>query len=272
MTLYDPAVALQFFKAGGKPDAVAPGTVLFAENEKARPLLLQRDKIYLLLDGEVSLVARRRQIGTVRKGEIFGEMAAISHAPRSATARAKTACRVIALDDRQFESALGRKPEFALMLMGVMIARLRQTIARLKATNALSGDAALKESSVFDPGQLRELTGGVVDDPPLYYDRRKPILQEGQAGLLLYVVLEGTVRISIGESVVERLGPGGVFGEIALVEQSPRIADVVAETDCSLLPIHRNAFLALVQTSPRFTASVLRALAARLRHLDSRLG
>ncbi len=272
MSAYDPAVALQFFKAGGRPEAVAQGTLFFAEHEKAKALLLQRDKIYLLLDGEVSLVARGREIGAVQKGEIFGEMAAISHAPRSATAVAKSACRVIALDDKQFQTALGKKPEFALMLMSIMIARLREMIARLKASSALSGEAALKESTVFDPKHLEELTSGIVDDPPIYYDRRKPIMQEGQAGLRMYVVLEGTVRVSIGQSVVERLGPGGVFGEIALVEQSPRIADVVAETDCSLLPINRNAFLALVKTSPEFTASVLGALADRLRYLDSRLG
>jgi CRP-like cAMP-binding protein len=272
MSHYDPAVALAFFKAGGRPEAVPQGKVLFAEAEKARPYLLQHDKIYLLLDGEVSLLARRKVIGAVRKGEIFGEMAAINHAPRSATAVAKTACRVIALDDRQFENALGQKPEFALMLMSMMIERLRGVIARLKAANALSDEAELSQSSVFDPKRLQKLADGIVEDPPIYFDRRKPIIQEGQAGLFMYVVLEGTVRVSIGESPVERLGPGGVFGEIALVEQSPRIASVAAETDCLLLPIHRNAFLQLVRTSPEFTASVLGALAARLRYLDSRLG
>ncbi len=126
---YDPAVALQFFKSGGKPVTIAGGETIFAEKERAIPLL-RRQKMYLLLKGEVNLVSGAKTIGHVRAGEIFGEMAVISDAPRSASAVAKTECRVIALDDKEFEAALGRYPEFALMLMSVMIFRLRNTIAQ----------------------------------------------------------------------------------------------------------------------------------------------
>ena len=269
--IYSPAVALEFFRAAGRPEKVAQGSSFFAENQKARPFLFMRDRMYLLLDGEVDLVARRKVIGTVGKGQIFGEMASITHAPRSASAVAKTACRVIALDDKQFRTGLEKKPAFALMLMSIMIARLRETIARLAAGNALQSEAALKESAVFDPKRLAELADGLSNDPPVYYDRGKSIVQEGQTGLRMYAVLEGRVAVSIGGGVVERLGPGGVFGELALIEQAPRLASAVAETDCSLLPINRTAFLLLVKTSPAFAASLLGALAERLRLLTARL-
>jgi len=269
--IYDPAVAQAFFESAGKPESVAQGARIFAENEKGSRILFQRDKIYLLLEGEISLVAGRDVIGTVRKGEVFGEMAAITQLPRSATAAAKTDCRLIALDDKQFRSGLARKPAFALMLMSIMIGRLRETIGRLRAANALQGGAMLEESAAFDPKRLAELVAKLSEDPPVYFDRRKPILEEGQAGMRMYVVLEGNVAVSIGGSVVERLGPGGVFGELALVEQAPRLASVAAETDCSLLPINRRAFLALVESSPEFAASLLNKLAERLRNLTSRL-
>jgi len=184
---------------------------------------------------------------------------------------AKTACRVIALDDRQFRSGLERKPAFALMLMSMMIARLRETIARLAAGNVLGEDAVRKESAVFDPKRLAELAEGLSNDQPVYFDRGKSILQEGQPGLRMYAVMEGHVAVTIGGGVVERLGPGGVFGELALIEQSQRLASAVAETDCSLLPINRTAFLLLVKTSPEFAASLLGSLAERLRTLTSRL-
>ena len=140
-TIYRPAAALEFFKAAGKPEKAPAGTAFFAENEKARPYFFMRDKMYLLLDGSVDLVARRKVIGSVAKGQIFGEMASITHAPRSATAVAKTACKVIALDDKQFRSGLQKKPDFALMLMSIMIGRLRETIARLAEQTTLRGDA-----------------------------------------------------------------------------------------------------------------------------------
>lgn len=271
-SLYSPAVALDFFKAAGKPEKVAQGSTLFAENDKAGPLFFMRDKMYLLLDGEVDLVARRKSIGRVKKGEIFGEMASITHAPRSASAVAKTACLVIALDDKQFRSGLQKKPDFALMLMSIMIGRLRETIAKLAEQTTLRGAAVLKEAAVFDPKRLTELAEGLSDDPPIYFDRGKTIVEEGQLGLRMYAVLEGKVAVSIGGGgTVERLGPGGVFGEIALIEQTPRLASVVAETDCALLPINRAAFLQLVKTSPEFAESLIGSLAERLRLLTSRL-
>jgi CRP-like cAMP-binding protein len=270
-THYVPAVALEFFKSTGAPEKVAAGKVFFEENDKARPYLFMRDKMYLLLEGEVEMLARQKVIATVRKGEIFGEMASIAHVPRSATARAKTACHVIALDDKQFLSALQKKPDFALMLMSIMLLRLRETIARLAAAHSLSGDAALKEAVVFDPQRLADLVAGLSDDAPVYFDRGKPIVQEGQSGLRMYAVISGRVAVSIDGAVVERLGPGGVFGELALVEQQPRLASALAETDCSLLPVNRNAFLMLLKTSPDFAESMLTSLAERLRGLMAKL-
>ena len=268
---YDPAVALEFFKSAGKPASIAEGEKIFSENEREIPLL-RRNKMYLLLKGEVGLLNGRKPIGKVRPGEIFGEMAVISHAPRSASAVAKTSCRVIALDDNEFEAALRKKPAFALMLMSVMIHRLRDTIAQLKAENALSKDDAWKEAAVFDPKVLADLVRGLADDPPVYFRAGAEIVAEGQKGMRMYAVVEGRVSISIGGRVVERLGPGGAFGEVALVDASPtRLANAMAETDCSLLPISRTAFMQLVKLSPDFAATMLSSLAGRLRFLTSLL-
>ena len=55
--LYSPATALEFFKVAGKPEKIAQGEVIFAEHDRVRPYLFMRDKMYLLLQGEVELVA-----------------------------------------------------------------------------------------------------------------------------------------------------------------------------------------------------------------------
>jgi CRP/FNR family transcriptional regulator, cyclic AMP receptor protein len=265
---YDPRVALEFFKAAGKAQRISQGATIFSEKEEKG--LFKRGKVYLLLSGEVALLAGAKTIGAVRPGEIFGELAAITQAPRSATAVAAAECKVIALDDKEFQAALRKKPGFALMLMSVMIRRLRETIQALEASGTLSPDTVAKEAAVFDAKHLAKLVGGLSDDPPVYFDRNKPIMLAGQTGLRMYVVTEGRVAVTIGEQVVERLGPGGVFGEAALVDQSTRLASAVAETDCALLPIGRNAFLALVKMSPGFAESLLSSLAGRLRFLTSR--
>ena len=112
---------------------------------------------------------------------------------------------------------------------------------------------------------------GLASDPPIYYQQGRQIVAEGSKAVLMYAVVKGRVAISIGGKVVERLGPGGAFGEAALVDQSPRLASAVAETDCELQPINRTAFLSLVKTSPQFAYGMLSSLAERLRFLTERL-
>lgn len=268
---YDPRVALAFFKSAGKGEKVPAGRTIFAEKERGSRLLLKSSKMYLLLKGEVALLAGKQEVGAVMPGEVFGELAAITDAPRSASAVAKTDCMVIALDGKAFEAAIRRKPAFALMLMSVMVRRLRDIIARLAADGELSADKAAKQGAAFNAKHLADLAKGLSDDPPVYYDRNKVIVQAGQKGLRMYVVMEGRAVVKMGERVVERLGPGGVFGEAALVDQSPRLATVVAETDCALLPITRNGFLGLVKMSPGFAESMLASLAERVRFVTARV-
>ena len=269
--IYEPAVALRFFKAGGKPLKIRPGATLFAENDKARRLLLQRDKMYLLLTGEVDLFVGRKLIGRVARGEVFGEMAPIGKAARSASAIARTECRMIALDEREFRKGLRSMPEFALMLMGIMIARLRESVERLRMRDTAPGDAPVRDAPVFDSALMNELTRELADNPPIRHDRGAQIITEGQTGVLMYVVLEGEVAASIHGDMVERIGPGGVFGEIALVDAAPRVASAVAATDCSLLAINRNSFLGMVKSSPEFGISLLGALVERTRSVTARL-
>jgi CRP/FNR family cyclic AMP-dependent transcriptional regulator len=269
MPLYIPAVARTFFESAGKEESVAAGTVFFSENEKASRLLLRRDKMYFLLEGEVALLAKGRQIGTPKVGEIFGEMAAISDSPRSATAVAKSACRVISLDDKGFAAALQKKPEFALMMLGTMIMRLRAMIARL--LSGIPSTADMKDSRVFDKNLLNQMIQGLGQQAVVRYEKGKIIMVAGQVGALMYVVTEGRVGISIRGAVVDRVGPGGMFGEMALIDQSPRAANAVAETDCSLLAINRNVFLNLVKSEPSFGIALLSAMAERLRNTAAAL-
>jgi len=269
--IYDPAIALEFFKAVGTPQDVAPGTTFFVENEKGSRLLRKRDKMYLLLEGEVSLVAGRRPIGSVGRGEIFGEMASLTHSPRSATATAKSRCRVIALDDREFETALTRNAGFALMLLTVLIGRLREANNQVLASETLAGDKSWQDAYVFDRKLVTELEKEFEHEPPKYYDAKKPIMQEGQAGAFMYVVLKGSVVIFLAGTPVEHIGPGGVFGELALIDQQPRAASAVALADCTLLAITRKALLELIKTKPAFGRSLLAAVAERGRFMVSRL-
>jgi CRP-like cAMP-binding protein len=62
-----------------------------------------------------------------------------------------------------------------------------------------------------------------------------------------------------------------VFGEMALIDQSPRAANAAAEADCALLAVNRTVFLSLVKSNPTFGISLLSAMAERLRNTASAL-
>jgi len=267
---YNTAVAMEFFRSVGRPKNFAKGRKIFAENQRGLPLLLMPNRMYLLLDGEVGIFSRDRPVATVRPGQIFGEMASIDQGPRTGTAVTKSACRVIALDNRQLQTALGRYPEFALMLMSVMIGRLRESIGRIAASETPSSATRPRVSVPLRKELVADLVRSLGPATRMSYDAGHTIVREGQAGALMYVVLKGSVAIQVGGSVVEHVGPGGVFGEMALVDRTPRLASGVAETDCKLLAIDRSAFLYLVKNSRRFAASLLAAVSERARFMTSR--
>jgi CRP-like cAMP-binding protein len=95
------------------------------------------------------------------------------------------------------------------------------------------------------------------------------LFSEGDAGDNMYVVRSGEVEIERGGKVIETLAAGGIFGEMALIDGSPRAATARAKTACEVAPISERAFLFLVHETPFFAVSVMRTLAGRLRRSSS---
>jgi CRP/FNR family cyclic AMP-dependent transcriptional regulator len=104
--------------------------------------------------------------------------------------------------------------------------------------------------------------------PPARYAAGDVIFAEGDKGDAMFVVRTGEVTIERGGSVMETLSGGGVFGEMALIDGSPRSATVRAKTDCEVAPINEKTFLFLVHETPFFAIAVMRTLADRLRRMD----
>jgi CRP-like cAMP-binding protein len=266
---YDTKVALKYFKASGSPLNVAAGQVIFVENEKSNPFFLQRDKMYFLQEGEVELTVNNFPVGLIHSGELFGEMALITKMPRTATATAKTDCRLFTLTSSQLHTALSTAPEFGLLLMSIMITRLCDTIVLLKANGSISSYAEMDDPDVFDKKLLDRLVEELDVSARVRFPAKKIIMEEGQTGVLMYVVLEGIVEISVKGIVVGKIESGGMFGEMALITRSERVASATAQTECVLLAISRNLFLDLVCSNPKFAVALLCAVGNRVRFMAS---
>ena len=87
----------------------------------------------------------------------------------------------------------------------------------------------------------------------------------------MFVILEGQVELRVGGRVFETLGPGGVLGEMALIDQSPRVATAVALTDIRLARIAEKRFLYMVRETPHFALQIMRLMADRMRRMLSRI-
>ncbi len=105
-----------------------------------------------------------------------------------------------------------------------------------------------------------------TDVPTRDYKAGETIFREGDSGSEFYVVQRGQVRILSGNRLLETLGGNEIFGEMALIDSSPRRATVVAETDVTVAPITEKQYLFLVRHTPYFALKVMRVLANRLRH------
>src|SRR5262244_1283236 len=93
---------------------------------------------------------------------------------------------------------------------------------------------------------------------PLHVSAGDTVFREGEPGEVMYVVLEGEVEARVRGHLVETIGPGGIFGEMALIDHAPRVATVTAKTDVTLAPIGEKRFLFMVEQTPRFSLQILR--------------
>ncbi|MFN8474639.1 MAG: cyclic nucleotide-binding domain-containing protein [Anaerolineae bacterium] len=96
------------------------------------------------------------------------------------------------------------------------------------------------------------------------------IFKEGDRGKVMFAVLDGQVDIVKSDVRLATLGPGEVFGEMALVDDSPRSADAVAKTDCKLAAVDDRSFLRMVAYNPQIALQLLSLLSERLRKADEK--
>jgi CRP/FNR family transcriptional regulator, cyclic AMP receptor protein len=103
------------------------------------------------------------------------------------------------------------------------------------------------------------------DVPTRDFTKGQLIFREGDRADDFFVVVRGRVEVRTGNRLLETLGENSIFGEMALIDDSPRSATVVALTDVRLAPVSEKQFLFLVRHTPFFALRVMRVLASRLR-------
>lgn len=103
------------------------------ENFKADALIFkegdQADCMFAVVEGEVDIVLNGAVIDSLSSGMVLGEMGLIDGTPRSATARARTAVKLVRIDERRFNFLVQQTPFFALQMMRIISGRLRKRMS-----------------------------------------------------------------------------------------------------------------------------------------------
>jgi CRP/FNR family transcriptional regulator, cyclic AMP receptor protein len=94
------------------------------------------------------------------------------------------------------------------------------------------------------------------------------VFRDGDAPDKMYVVVSGEVEIYLRDAVIETVPQGGTFGEMALIDGSPRSATVIAKTDSEVAAIDKRTFMLLVDEMPYFALFVMRNMVDRLRRMN----
>ncbi|MEE9910099.1 MAG: cyclic nucleotide-binding domain-containing protein [Deltaproteobacteria bacterium] len=114
-----------------------------------------------------------------------------------------------------------------------------------------------KYSDFFDKQNIKKYPAGEY------------IFHMGDKANCMFVVIDGKVEIASGKRVLSIIEKGDIFGDMALIDNSPRSADVRAFTDCTLASLDEYAFKFLVKKIPDFTLDIMRVMSNRLRSLNS---
>jgi CRP-like cAMP-binding protein/sugar phosphate isomerase/epimerase len=233
----------------------------------------QGTEMYYIKQGEVTALVDGLALATLGVGEIFGEMSLYYDIKRTATIRVnKDHTQVGVLPREEFEDILAhhRKYAYGLIyrLFHILPQRLRNlnekykiAVVTLKRFGAHEMESVKRLEDIIAESQLVKdsLAGFSGDDiRELFTEMRRfavdeEIFAEGDIGDGIYYIFEGKVRVlsltsDLKEIVLGDLGAGHIFGEMALIDDTPRSASVIPLGPCEMGFMSRSQFEYLIQS------------------------
>ena len=95
------------------------------------------------------------------------------------------------------------------------------------------------------------------------------LFRKGDAAHTMYIVKSGAIEVHDGDTVFETVLPGGLLGEMAIVDGEPRSAGARAKDTSEVIAIDQKRFLGMVERTPYFAIRIMRVLTRRLRHTNA---
>jgi cAMP-dependent protein kinase regulator len=217
------------------------------------------DSFFMLADGVVrvskNVGGQETVLANLQRGSVFGEMALVSNAPRTATVTAAGEVALLGLSRSDLEHHAGQLGSITEALRRFTRGRF---LANLAATSPLFQDLEKDERRAL----LKEFQSMQVHPGDA-------LIEEGETGRGLFLVLRGDFDVNRREgrasTKLATLKSGDVFGEISLIRDAPTSASVVATSPGEVLFLPRTEFTAALKRHPEVHATLMELTAERLR-------
>jgi CRP/FNR family cyclic AMP-dependent transcriptional regulator len=128
----------------------------------------------------------------------------------------------------------------------------------------------LAQVPIFSMLKPKELKSLMADAHDLSYPAGATLAETDELGTTFFVVVEGTLRVLVDGKEVRTIGPGGFFGEMALIDHAPRSATIVTDTDVRCLVFSSWVFRPFALKHPEVAWALLELMVARIRESDKR--
>jgi len=220
-------------------ESISAGELVFDQGDLA-------DKFYLVYSGRIRILLKsenRREVnlGVMRKGDHFGEMALVTGDTRNAAARAVEDSVVLSINKDIFNQYLlsdpSQKEYFDKSIHSASIHRFLKSCTDL---------------SVIPAERLRKL---VLSAKREFFQKGAAVFHQGTEPDKFYLIERGEVKVVRWEDdrqeIVNSFREGDFLGEKALIERTVRHADAICLTDCHLFSLSKEAFASLLDTSPK---------------------
>lgn len=219
-----------------------PGQPVFRQGDRASAFYVVR-KGTLTVEEEDPESGNTRVLHTLKRGESFGELGLLQSAPRTATVRAVDTVEIFEVDKGTFDRLLADEinaPTFLPTLQAL---------------------AELREHPAFAHLTVDELSQVLVHGSWTTAPPGAELIRQGEPGDAFYAVGSGQADVVRDGQVLKTAGRGDYFGEIALLQDVPRTASVIARTPLRVFRLDREGFDQLI--SGAFRGGTLKLTADR---------
>lgn len=241
-----------------QPVQLQTGETLFRRGD-------QSTDMFIVMAGQVKVVlpdehGRELVVDQFGRGKFIGELALLSQQPRTATIIATEPTTLLKLARDTFLQVLETATETQLDSLEDFQRFMRQHY-KMQLLKQLDWFAALSAEELAIVANKTETKR---------FERNEILFHRGDNGDAFYIITHGWVSAYVtsnegNQIVLNQLGPGEIFGEMALLENKPRSASIIAITPLEVLTLDRHEFMAILQQHTPIALETLRTLSSKLR-------